>query len=136
MAREPIVGVVRAQRIVLLACAGAATLGAWLWLLSSTAHHHAADWRSYLSLVTMWQAMTIAMMTPAVLDWLLTFAALSKKGFGPVGAFAGGYFTIWLGYSVVMALLQMALGGRLPTRAGGAILVAAGVFYFTPFQPA
>ena len=58
-------------------------------------------------------------------------------------AFAGGYFTVWLAYSVLAALLQMALAsagflraGQLPARAGGAVLIAAGLLYFTPLQRA
>ncbi|HEX3743930.1 MAG TPA: DUF2182 domain-containing protein [Bryobacteraceae bacterium] len=145
----------RTERVVLLACAGAVTLAAWIWLAGASlsllpAHqHHAWSGRAFLSLVAMWQAMMIAMMTPAALDWLLTFAALNARNAGTQtglrssGAFAGGYFAIWLGYSGLAALLQMALahaglltGGRLPGRAGGAVLIAAGLLYFTPLQHA
>lgn len=150
------IGLMRAERAVLLACAAAVTLAAWIWLagasvsmLPAHAHLH-AGWRSWLAMVAMWQAMMIAMMTPAVLDWLFTFAALVERSGGPrrglrsAAAFAAGYFVVWLGYSTLAALLQMELAhthllegaGRLPARLGGAVLVAAGVVYFTPFQRA
>lgn len=153
----------RTQRLVLLAAAGAVTLAAWLWLMRESAgthHAHMAflpaqghrrlDPWAFVSLVAMWQAMMIAMMTPTVLQWLLTFAALSGRGarraYGSlsVAAFAAGYFAVWLGYSILAAALQTALehagilemSGQLPGRAGGAVLVAAGLQYFTPFSRA
>jgi predicted metal-binding membrane protein len=126
----------QAQRAVLLACAGAVTLAAWLWLLGRPAHHHESGWRSFASLVAMWQAMMVAMMTPAVLDWLFTFAALAQRAWSAAW-FASGYFVVWLGYSILAALLQTAIGhDRLPARAGGAVLIATGLLYFTPFQRA
>jgi predicted metal-binding membrane protein len=146
---------VREQRVVLLACAGAVTLAAWIWLAGASlsmmpAHaHHPMGWRAFASLVAMWEAMMVAMMTPAALDWLLTFASLTgrtggaSRGSRSALAFAGGYFLVWLGYSVVAAALQMVLahsgwlnGGRLPSRAGGAVLIAAGLVYFTPLARA
>jgi predicted metal-binding membrane protein len=146
-----------AQRAVLLACAGAVTLAAWWWLAGGSpialmpAHrHHPADLRAFVSLVAMWQAMMIAMMTPSSLQWILTFAALAgrsggaRRRSGSVAAFAAGYFVVWLGYSILAAALQTAIGhagflevnGRLPAPAGGAVLMAAGLLYFTPFQRA
>jgi len=149
-------GLIRAERAVLLACAAAVTLAAWIWLAGAAislmpAHAHVhTGWRGYLATVAMWQAMMVAMMMPAVLDWLFTFASLVERSAGPrrglrsAAAFASGYFAIWLGYSALAALLQMALAqthlleseGRLPARLGGAVLIAAGLAYFTPFQRA
>jgi hypothetical protein len=54
------------QRAVLLGCAGAVTLAAWLWLAAGSqiafmpAHrHHQLDFRAFASLVLMWQAMMV-----------------------------------------------------------------------------
>lgn len=125
------------DRAGLLVCAAAVTLAAWLYLLRAPSHHHSADWPSFFGLVVMWQAMMVAMMTPAVFDWLLTFAELARRGLGSVPAFAAGYLLVWSGYSVLAAVLQTAIGhDRLPARAGGAILMAAGLLYFTPLQRA
>jgi predicted metal-binding membrane protein len=152
-----------ARRAVLLGTAGAVTLAAWLWLIGGTASphhahglflpmqcHHGLDWRGFASGVAMWQGMMVAMMTPAVLPWLVAFAALTgrdrggRRAFGPVAAFAAGYFVVWLGYSLVAAALQTALehagflqgNGRLPATAGGAVLIAAGLVHFTPLNRA
>ncbi len=83
----------------------------------------------------MWQAMVVAMMTPTVLPWITAFARLSTPGPltsagawapGPTLAFAGGYFIVWLGYSVAAASLQLAVqqagwmaGDRLDDLTGG-----------------
>jgi predicted metal-binding membrane protein len=104
-------------------------------------------WGAFFSAVVMWQAMTVAMMTPTTLNWLFAFAALSghsepRRMYRAVGAFAAGYFFVWLGYSVIGAVLQLALqhsglldhGGKLPTSAAGIVLIAAGVVYFTPLS--
>lgn len=152
-----------ARRSVLLGSAGAVTLAAWLWLARGNASmqharmaflpahcHHGFDLWSLISVVAMWQAMMVAMMTPAVLPWIVAFAALTGRGrggrraAGSVAAFAGGYFVVWLGYGILAACLQMALehagfleeNGRLPASVGGAVLIAAGLLYFTPFNRA
>jgi len=151
----------RVQKVVLYATAGAVTLAAWLWLigLSGAPHRahmafmslqpHGATFGEFASAAAMWLAMTAAMMTPTVMDWLLTFAALSRdrgagRGFGPVAAFGAGYFVVWVGYSLIAAAVQLILAhagflemhGRIAARAGGAILVAAGLIYFTPLNRA
>jgi predicted metal-binding membrane protein len=143
----------RVQRGVLLAAAGTVTLAAWLWLphhahtaLMPAHMNHRLDFRAFGSLVAMWQAMMVAMMTPAVLPWLLTFAELAgrDRGLRPVAAFGAGYFAVWLGYSAIAAALQLALAhagflemhGQLPAPSGGAVLIAAGLLYFTPLNRA
>ena len=145
---------IRTQRAVLVGSVAAVTLGAWLWLVrASVAPHHrhsGHDFWAFVSVVIMWQAMMVAMMTPTALGWLFTFAELSgrdreaRRAYGPVAAFAAGYFAVWMGYSLLAAVLQTALqragflqaGGRLPASAGGAILIAAGLLYFTPLSRA
>ena len=142
-------GLLRAQRVVLLACAAAVTLAAWIWLAGGSVsllpghQHHHAGWRAFASLAWMWQVMMVAMMTPAAVEWLLAYAALARRGLQSAAAFAAGYFVVWSGYSMVAAGAQMALthagflaDGRLPGQAGGAVLIAAGLLYFTPFQRA
>jgi predicted metal-binding membrane protein len=139
------------------------TLAAWAWLVRASgsphdasmafhpAHHHQPfDLWALVAMVAMWQAMMVAMMTPSVLPWVLTFATLTgrecdpRSTFGRVAAFGAGYFTVWFGYSVIAATAQTALqhagflemGGRLPAAAGGAVLIAAGLLYFLPLNRA
>ena len=141
----------RATRIVLLAAGLLATLAAWWWLAGAAVlHPHArpVTLGSVAAAVVMWQAMMVAMMTPTVAPWVGMYARLA--GGVPAGgatlasfAFAGGYFTIWLAYSVAAALLQAALTGLglfgpegPPALLAGAILLGAGVFQFAPLKQA
>ena len=58
-------------------------------------------------------------------------------------SFAGGYFVVWLGYSVLAALLQLAAGmlGVLSHQGAsnlvaGMVLIGAGAFQFAPVKQA
>ena len=148
----------RAQRVVMLAALATVTLLAWIWLMRSAASphhlhmamspghsHHPFDLWMFASTVAMWQAMMVAMMTPTVVRWVFAFAALTGRGtLWRTAGFAAGYFAVWLAYSLAAASVQIALqrggllgmGGRLPASAGGAVLIAAGLLYFTPFSRA
>ena len=137
------------SRAVLPACAGAMTLAAWFWLAGGSFtmlpmhQHHQMGWRAFASLVWMWQVMMIAMMTPSAAEWLVAYSSLTGHGLRSAAAFGAGYFTVWLGYSIAAAGVQMGVShagllsnGRLPAQAGGAVLIATGLLYFTPFQRA
>jgi predicted metal-binding membrane protein len=107
-------------------------------------HQHPAGGTAFLSMVLMWQIMTIVMMTPAVLPWMRAFVSFTEDGsLWRVGSFATGYFVVWFGYSVVMSVAQLALhasgwlpDGRLGSGLGGAVLISAGIFQFLPFRNA
>ncbi len=149
-----------AERAVVVAAAAAMSGLAWLWLAGATnamegrpamlaPHHHVHDAPSFILVVAMWQAMMIAMMTPAVLRWVLTFATLTSghgrsARAGTLAAFAAGYFAVWLAYSIAAAAIQdlaarLAMGDAMIGVAaplGGAILLAAGLLQFAPFKQA
>jgi predicted metal-binding membrane protein len=146
------------HRAVLSASAMAVTLTAWMWLTRGSAHQlHSGLLMphcdpvpavgTFVSAVVMWQAMTIAMMTPTTLNWLFALATFTgrrkpRRVFRAVGAFAMGYFLVWLGYSIVGATAQLALqragflddGGKLPSPAAGLVLIGAGIVYCTPLS--
>jgi predicted metal-binding membrane protein len=145
---------------LLFASAAVVTVAAWLWLAGAGASHgihsvflnpqrHQLDGRSVLYAVIMWQAMTVAMMTPVFLRWLLTFATLTADSDGstavlrPAAALASGYFVIWLAYSVGAAAIQITLqqmhllrDGRLGLSSAGTLLILAGLFQFAPVKRA
>jgi predicted metal-binding membrane protein len=139
-------------QVVAGASAVLAMSAAWLWLAgASAAHPHAAAWSASTlwTAIVMWQAMMVAMMTPAVAPWVGVYARLlaaDGRGSSPIVPavnFAGGYFAVWLLYSTGAALLQVSLStaGLLPhgTPArglAGAVLAAAGAFQFTPVKQA
>ena len=137
-----------ATTVTLLTAAILASGVAWIWLAGAApVHPHAARWSmaTFATAVVMWQVMMVAMMTPAVMPWVGAYARLvGGAGRGqlmPSLAFAGGYFAIWLLYSVAASLGQLLLAGLdllgmsgAPPLVAGAVLVAAGAFQFTPLK--
>jgi predicted metal-binding membrane protein len=100
-------------------------------------------------LFLMWAGMMVAMMLPSATPMILTFAAVSRnrrrqeRPYVPVAIFVAGYVTIWTAFSVLAALAQSflhrqaLLSPAMASRSawlGGIILLAAGVFQFTPLK--
>jgi predicted metal-binding membrane protein len=90
--------------------------------------------------LTMWVVMMVAMMTPSVSPTLLMFTIVlrsrARKPFALAGMFLHGYLLIWSGFGVAAALAQAALHDVVSTAAviGGVVLIAAGIFQFTPLK--
>jgi predicted metal-binding membrane protein len=105
-------------------------------------------------LVVMWSIMMVAMMLPSALPTVLLVAGIDRKrraasaserssGSGITPLFVTGYLLAWTGYSIVAATVQWALHGTLlvsdamvsasPVLSGG-LLLAAGLFQFTPLK--
>ena len=96
----------------------------------------------------MWLGMVVVMMTPTVTPWVRAYATLVAPPSGlrsrtAAATFVAGYAAVWLAYSLGMAALQVALttagtllDGRLTTRAGGVVLIAAGAYQFVPLKAA
>ena len=112
----------------------------------------APEWTAgYAALIcVMWVVMMAAMMLPSAASTILLVAALTRNRGGSSGAvpataalFASGYILVWSGFSLVAALLQwglseagllsetMALGNAILV---GAVLVAVGVYQWTPLK--
>jgi predicted metal-binding membrane protein len=105
---------------------------------------------SYAALMfAMWSTMMIAMMVSSAAPMVLLFAAIRRKqatSASPLAdawIFLGGYLLIWTGFSLAATLAQWALerAGLLSmamasTSAllGGAILLLAGFYQFTPVK--
>jgi predicted metal-binding membrane protein len=98
----------------------------------------------------MWAVMMVAMMLPTVLPMVMAFRSWGAPGARPapalrVVAFVGGYLAVWVGFSALATLAQW---GLLLTHwvtpmmeAGnpalsGALLLAAGIYQFTPLKRA
>jgi predicted metal-binding membrane protein len=99
----------------------------------------------------MWWVMMIAMMVPSAAPMVLLFTTIKRKQTASVSPsveawiFLGGYLLTWAGFSLVAALTQWGLerAGLLSmamasTSAvfGGVILLAAGLYQFTPVKSA
>ncbi|WP_425052288.1 DUF2182 domain-containing protein [Psychromarinibacter sp. S121] len=100
----------------------------------------------------MWWVMMVAMMLPSVAPVILLYAALLRRtesvGSTPAiaGSFLAGYLLAWAGFSMLATLAQWGLEAAgivsasmmtlIDTRAGAAVLIAAGAFQFTPLKDA
>src|SRR5947209_7991131 len=104
-----------------------------------------------LPLFFMWAGMMVAMMLPSAMPMILTFASVSRnrrrqeRAYVPVTIFVTGYVAVWTGFSALAALAQWLLHRQAllsPAMAsrsawlGGGLLLAAGIFQFTPLKHA
>jgi predicted metal-binding membrane protein len=100
-------------------------------------------------MLAMWWVMMAAMMLPSAAPMLLLFARVNRavraghRPYVPTGIFAVGYLVAWGGFSALAAGLQWGLeqlgllSPMMTTTSfwlGGAILVTAGVWQFTPIK--
>lgn len=90
----------------------------------------------------MWSAMVFAMMLPTAAP---TFAAYARDGTGRPGFVMAGYTAVWIGIAFVATLAQAgmtAIGAVAPHMApaglalSASVLVAAGLYQFTPLKAA
>ena len=97
----------------------------------------------------MWSVMMVAMMIPSATPMILTYANINRKRhlerrpFGPTSIFVLGYVAIWVGFSLAATILQWLLHSAtllspmmVTTSAilGSVLLIAAGLFQFTPLK--
>ena len=95
-----------------------------------------------LFLVT-WLVMMVAMMFPSVAPMTLTFASFSRsrgEGYLPAALFVLGYIAVWTVSGLVPLAVQQAVTQIWMTppswlpRAGGAVIIVAGIYQFTPLK--
>ena len=104
-----------------------------------------------LLLFAMWAMMMVAMMVPSAAPMILAFLSLNQRRrdtarpLVPVGIFLLGYLAVWTAFSAVAtlaqwglhkaALLSPTMAATSPVLSGG-LLLAAGVFQWTPLKRA
>ncbi|HEX5151708.1 MAG TPA: DUF2182 domain-containing protein [Parafilimonas sp.] len=103
----------------------------------------------FILLFLMWLVMMIAMMTPSVTPLVLVFATINRQRkqqdhpFVNVVYLVAGYFLVWAAFSLVATVLQWSLqqvallNPDMKTTSkilGGIILIATGIFQFTPLK--
>jgi predicted metal-binding membrane protein len=126
---------------VLLACAAVA----WLFTIlqaGSMGMGGIAMMGAGLFLIT-WLVMMVSMMFPSVAPMTLAFASVTRsrgEGVLPTGAFVVGYLLVWtaaglapLGVLEVANQVWMTPPAWLP-RLGGAVIIIAGIYQFTPLK--
>lgn len=105
----------------------------------------------FVFLTVMWTVMMVGMMVPSAAPMILLFATLERKRTEDAAPwlrtalFLLGYLLVWSAFSVLAAAAQWALHGvalvspmmvATSPFLGGALLVAAGVFQWTPLKQA
>ena len=116
-----------------------------------------ADMRSWSAadfglMFLMWAVMMVAMMAPSAAPMLLMFAALNRKRreqeapYVSTGIFLAGYVIVWTAFAVAAtlgnwglhqaSLLSSMMGEATSGYLGGALLLAAGVFQWSPLKSA
>jgi predicted metal-binding membrane protein len=109
------------------------------------------SWRAldFILMFMMWAVMMVAMMVPSAAPMILVFATASRqqraqhRPFVPTSVFLLGYIAVWSGFAVAATVAQWGLHTVAllsPTMVstspflGGALLVVAGVFQWTPLK--
>jgi predicted metal-binding membrane protein len=153
----------RDRWFVLAGLAGATAL-AWAYLvvmaadmddmaLGAIAMPAVKSWSAFdfWLMFVMWAVMMVGMMLPSAAPMILLYAAVSRRQrrrghvFAPTGVFAVGYLVAWTALSLAATALQWALEQAAllspmmvssSPYLGGALLVAAGVYQWTPLKHA
>jgi predicted metal-binding membrane protein len=104
-----------------------------------------------LLLFVMWTVMMAAMMVPSAAPMILAFVTVNQRRqaanrpFVPVAIFLFGYLAVWTAFSAVATLAEWGLhqGAMLSTTMtatstalNGGLLIAAGIFQWTPMKRA
>ena len=102
-------------------------------------------------LFVMWAVMMVAMMLPTAAPMILLFATVNRKRreqrqpFVSTGIFVAGYLIVWSIFASLAALAQARLHAAAllspmmvstSVVLGGVLLIAAGIFQFTPIKKA
>jgi predicted metal-binding membrane protein len=107
------------------------------------------EWRALALVAPMWAAMTLAMMLSSAGPMILTYAEIAETALQKSQSvasplfLAGGYATVWLGFALAAAVLQLALAraglladGQLLRPLAGALFIAAGLYQFSALKHA
>jgi predicted metal-binding membrane protein len=152
----------RHDRALLVATIAIVTALCWSWIVpmardmygsmnGPSAWMMTGSWsvRYLVLLWAMWAVMMAGMMLPSAAPMFLFYAAATRSGPNPdaarlrVYAFAGGYVLVWCAFSLAATILQWALAHLLlltpmmetaTPRAGGAVLLVAGLYQFTALK--
>ncbi len=118
--------------------------GSAAWMMTDT-----WDFTHLALLFAMWAVMMAGMMLPSAAPALLLYACVIRKSpdcertRAHVHAFAAGYLVVWTAFSLIATVLQRVLAERLLLSPmmetadpifGGVLLLAAGIYQFTPFK--
>jgi len=153
----------RRDRLAILVGLGGITLLAWVYLITTAraminmpamsmpgmVELRAWTAGDFLLMFLMWAVMMVGMMIPTAVPMTLIYAAIVRKAasqnnsLAPVAIFVAGYVAMWTLFSAIATLLQWTLerAALLSTMMvstspalGAGILIAAGVYQWTPLK--
>jgi predicted metal-binding membrane protein len=156
--------ILQRERLIVGGCLVAMVVLAWLYLVHTKMTMPDMDmpgmvmvdvqkWgpATVILLFVMWAVMMVAMMVPSAAPMILTFLTVNRRRqaaaqpFTPVTIFILGYLTVWTAFSALAtlaewglhqaALLSTTMTATSPALNGG-LLIAAGVFQWTPLKHA
>lgn len=156
--------VLRRERLIISGCLAAVVVLSWLYLIhTKTAMPDMEmpgmvmldlhEWGpiTVLLLFVMWTVMMIAMMVPSAAPMILAFVTVNQRRqaanrpFVPVAIFLFGYLAVWTAFSAVATLAEWGLHQAAllsttmtatSTALNGGLLMAAGIFQWTPMKRA
>jgi predicted metal-binding membrane protein len=156
----------RHDRIVVIAAIAVVAAMAWLYViwLASPAKMSAMDMPAMMEpgiapwstadvafTFVMWAVMMLGMMLPSASPMVLLYARVARQAlergapFAATGWFAAGYVVSWTGFALIATAAQWGLEQaavlssttlRVDRDMGGLLLVAAGLYQWTPFKDA
>jgi predicted metal-binding membrane protein len=109
-----------------------ATLAAWLILLATNSD--SMEMPGIGMYIGSWTVMMAAMMLPSVAPFALLYARGAPNAVAP-GLLAAGYLVVWALVGLPAYAIDRALGMEHPT-ATAAVLIAAGLYQFSPLKDA
>ena len=122
--------------------------GGWVMPMMWMSMPGQSAWRAVGMFLLMWQAMMIAMMLPSSWPMLELYQRVSvsvdeKRPALATAVAAFGYFLVWMGFGAVafsagLAVSSAAMGSvalsRVAPAAGGAALIVAGLYQWSPWK--
>jgi predicted metal-binding membrane protein len=110
-----------------------------------------APWRAieFAFVFAMWAVMMVGMMAPSAAPMILMYTRVGRQGkaagkpLAATGWFAAGYFLTWVGFALAATFVQWVLErtalldsqmGSASNVLGGIVLIAAGVYQWTPLK--
>jgi predicted metal-binding membrane protein len=156
--------ILRRDRLIIGGCLAAMAVLAWLYLFHTKTAMPDMDmpgmvmldlheWglTTVLLLFVMWTVMMVAMMVPSAAPMILAFLTVNERRRAtarplvPVAIFLLGYLTVWTAFSVIATLAEWGLHQAAmlstmmtatSTALNGGLLIAAGIFQWTPLKRA
>ena len=158
----PLESILKRDQVLVLAGIAALVALAWAYMVylaqsagdmgSGMAMAQLQSWSAadFSLMFLMWAVMMVAMMVPTAAPMILLFATVNRRRreqerpYVPTGVFLSGYVIVWSGFAAlatlanwglhVNSLLTSMMGESSSAYLGGALLLTAGIFQWSPLK--